>query len=43
MPLTRGAPLVVVGQTPTQYDRYARILVRSPSAGLMTVVAHLRD
>ena len=41
VPLTRGAPLLVVGQTPTQYDRYARLLVRAPSAGLMTAVAHL--
>ena len=41
VPLTRGAPLLVVGQTPTQYDRYARILVRAPSAGLMTAVADL--
>jgi NAD-dependent deacetylase len=41
VPLTRGAPLVVVGQTPTQYDRYARILVRAPSAGLLSAVADL--
>jgi NAD-dependent deacetylase len=41
VPLTRGAPLLVVGQTPTQYDRYARLLVRAPSAGLMTAVADL--
>jgi NAD-dependent deacetylase len=41
VPLTRGAALVVVGQTPTQYDRYARILVRAPSAGLLPVVADL--
>jgi hypothetical protein len=32
---------VVVGQTPTQYDRYARILVRAPSAGLLSAVADL--
>ena len=41
VPLTRGAPLVMVGETPTQYDRYARILVRAPSAGLLTAVADL--
>ena len=23
VPLTRGVPLVLVGETPTQYDRYA--------------------
>jgi NAD-dependent deacetylase len=41
VPLTRGAPLVLVGQTPTQYDRYARLLVRAPSAGLLSAVADL--
>ena len=41
VPLTRGAPLLVVGQSPTQYDRYARLLVRAPSAGMMTAVADL--
>jgi NAD-dependent protein deacetylase/lipoamidase len=41
VPLTRGAPLVMVGATPTQYDRYAQILVRAPSAGLLSAVADL--
>jgi len=41
VPLTRGVPLVVVGETPTQYDRYARILVRAPSAGLLSAVVDL--
>jgi NAD-dependent deacetylase len=41
VPLTRGVPLVVVGETPTQYDRYARILVRAPSSGLIGAVADL--
>ena len=41
VPLTRGAPLVVIGETPTQYDRYARIVVRASSAGLITQVADL--
>jgi NAD-dependent deacetylase len=41
VPLTRGAPLLVVGATPTQYDRYARVLVRAPSVGLLSAVADL--
>jgi NAD-dependent deacetylase len=41
VPLTRGAPLVVIGETPTQYDRYAALVVRAPSAGLITAVAEL--
>jgi hypothetical protein len=41
VPLTRGAPLVVIGETPTQYDRYARIVVRAPSADLIVRVADL--
>lgn len=41
VPLTRGVPLVVIGETPTQYDRYARILVRAPSSGLIGAVADL--
>jgi NAD-dependent deacetylase len=41
VPLTRGVPLVVIGETPTQYDRYARILVRAPSTGLIGAVADL--
>ena len=41
VPLTRGVPLVVIGETPTQYDRYARILVRAPSSGLIRAVADL--
>lgn len=41
VPLTRGSALMVVGQTPTQYDRYARLMVRAPSAGLLSAVADL--
>lgn len=41
VPLTRGAPLVIVSQTPTQYDRYARTIVRSSSAEVMVAVADL--
>ena len=28
VPLTRGVPLVMIGETPTQYDRYAHVLIR---------------
>jgi NAD-dependent deacetylase len=41
VPLTRGAPLVVIGETPTQYDRYAAMVVRAPGADLITAVAEL--
>ena len=32
VPLTRGVPLVVVGSTATQYDRYAELVVRDAAA-----------
>lgn len=41
VPLTRGAPLVVIGESPTQYDRYAALVVRAPGAGLLTALADL--
>ncbi len=41
VPLTRGVPLVLVGETPTQYDRYAARVVRAPSAAVITAVADL--
>ena len=41
VPLTRGAPLVLVGETPTQYDRYAHMVVRAPSTAIVTAVADL--
>ena len=41
VPLTRGAPLVLIGETPTQYDRYAHTAIRSPSAQLIAAVADL--
>lgn len=41
VPLTRGAPLVLIGETPTQYDRYAHMVVRSPSSHVITAVADL--
>lgn len=39
VPLTRGTPLVVIGETPTQYDRYAQILIRAPSGDVLVEVA----
>lgn len=41
VPLTRGVPLLLVGETPTQYDRYASRLVRAPGAGVIAAVAEL--
>ena len=41
VPLTRGAPLILIGETPTQYDRYAQMAIRSSSAELITAVADL--
>jgi NAD-dependent deacetylase len=41
VPLTRGAPLVLIGETPTQYDRYAHTVVRASSADVITAVADL--
>ena len=35
VPLTRRVPLVIVGTIATQYDRYARLLVRAPSATVL--------
>lgn len=41
VPLTRGAPLILIGETPTQYDRYAHTVVRAPSSAVITAVADL--
>ena len=41
VPLTRGAPVVLVGETPTQYDRYAHLLIRAPSTGVLVAAADL--
>jgi len=41
VPLTRGAPLYLAGETPTQYDRYAARVTRGPGADLITAVADL--
>ena len=38
---TRGAPLVLIGETPTQYDRYAQMAIRASSGALITAVADL--
>jgi NAD-dependent deacetylase len=41
VPLTRGVPLVLVGAVPTQYDRYAEVLVRSPGPPVLGALADL--
>ena len=41
VPLTRGVPLFLIGETPTQYDRYAEMVVRLPGDALITAVADL--
>lgn len=41
VPLTRNVPLVMVGEIPTQYDRYAHVLVREPSEPVLVAVADL--
>lgn len=41
VPLTRGTPLVVVGEAPTQYDRYADIVIREPSDAVLPEVAEI--
>lgn len=33
VPLTRGAAVIMIGATPTRYDRYARQVIRVPSSG----------
>jgi len=39
VPLTRGTPLIVVGEVATQYDRYAQEVIREPSTEVMGEVA----
>ena len=39
VPLTRGVPLAMIGQTPTQYDRYARVVIRSAGAPIVEALA----
>jgi NAD-dependent deacetylase len=41
VPLTRGVPLILVGETPTQYDRYAHRVIRAPTADVISAVADL--
>jgi NAD-dependent deacetylase len=41
VPLTRGVPLIMLGETPTQYDRYASVLVREPSDPVLVALANL--
>ncbi len=41
VPLTRGVPLIMIGETPTQYDRYAEVLVREPSEPVLLALAEL--
>jgi len=41
VPLTRGVPLIMLGETPTQYDRYASVLVREPSEPVLVALANL--
>lgn len=41
VPLTRGTPLAIVGRTPTQYDRYARVVARGPAEAVAVDLAGL--
>lgn len=41
VPLTREVPLVMLGETPTQYDRYAHVLIRQRSEPVLVAVADL--
>lgn len=39
VPLTRGVPLALIGETPTQYDRYAKVVIRSAGAPVIEALA----
>lgn len=41
VPLTRNIPVYLVGETPTQYDRYARLVIRERSRELIPALADL--
>lgn len=41
VPLTRGVPLVMLGETATQYDRYASVVIREPSEPVLVALADL--
>jgi len=39
VPLKKERRLAIVGSTPTQYDRYAELVIRRPAPGVITAVA----
>jgi NAD-dependent deacetylase len=39
--LRRGVPLVLIGQSPTRYDRYAELVLRGSSEPVLTALAEL--
>ena len=41
VPLTRQVPLYIVGREPTQYDRYAELVVREPAHTVLGELAEL--
>jgi NAD-dependent deacetylase len=41
VPLTRDVPLIMLGETRTQYDRYAQVLLRQPSEPVLVALADL--
>ena len=41
VPLTRNVPLIMLGETKTQYDRYAHTLLRQPSEPVLVALADL--
>lgn len=41
VPLTRGAPLAMLGSLATHYDRYAEVLIREPSSDILVALADL--
>lgn len=43
VPLTRGASIAMIGTVVTQYDRYAQIVLREPSATVLAALAALLD
>ena len=41
VPLTRQVPLYIIGEEPTQYDRYAALVVREPAPAMLGALADL--
>jgi NAD-dependent deacetylase len=41
VPLRRGVPLVLIGQSPTRYDRYAQLVMRGSSEPVLSALAEL--